>query len=368
MKTGRQHPGRHRAFTLIEMLVSMVIMSFIMIALVTALGQTQSLWNQTQDRAEKFREARIGFETVSRRLSNATLNPYWGYDDAENPTEYARQSGLHFVVGPSDVILEASRENCGSAVFFQAPFGYGGEEAGARGGGKDYEKLDDALNCWGYYVEYNSDMEIGRPLRPDFLESSPATSGERMRFRLMEYRLPTERLALFDDDFAAGAPLSEALSSSDINHWFSDSITRVENSSPVAENILTMILTPRAPGKVASQSIEETDIAPDYHFDSRRYQWDDGNSLSEITRHQIPPVIDMTLIALTEASWNRFDESGGDALGLLEFVNSLFTESKRFDEDLKILEEKLASLKLDHRIFSTTIALRSGKWITSPQK
>ena len=368
MKSGKKHLRSCRAFTLVEMLVSMVIMSFIMIALVSALGQTQNLWNQTQDRAEKFREARIGFETVSRRLSNATLNPYWGYDDADNPTEYARQSELHFVVGPSEVILDASRKNCGSAVFFQAPFGYGGEEAGARGGGIDYEKLDDALNCWGYYVEYNSDSEIDRPLRPDFLDSSPVTSAERMRFRLMEYRQPTERLALFDDDFAAGKALSESLSSSDINRWFSDSMTRVENSSPVAENILTMILTPRAPGKVTGQSLEETDIAPDYHFDSRRYQWEKENSLSGITRHQIPPVIDMTLVALTEASWKRFDEAGGDAIGLLEFVNSLFSKSGRFEKDLKTLEEKLAGLNLDHRMFSTTIALRSGKWITSPQK
>lgn len=356
-------PSKGRGFTLLEMLVAIAILSLITVLLISALAATQETWARTRERIGQFREARVAFETAGQRIAEATVNPYWGYDDPESPTTYERQSELHFVSGPSEVLLGSERLFSGHSIFFQAPFGFGGTEAGGLGGGPTYDGIENGVNLWGYWVEFNSDAEEEYAMRPEFLNEGATERGARQRFRLMEYRLPTERLTLFEQD-DTGVPLLEQVSEKDeLYRWFSDEATRVENSNPVAENILVFGIRPRVPGLRP----EETSIAPEYHYDSRRFQWSsETTTLTRQTRHQVPPVVDLFLVALEEPSFARFlDREGEEAAARIAgFVNERFRNAEQLESDLADVEAYLIDLGIRSRVFETSIAIRAGKWHT----
>ena len=100
-----------RAFSFIELLASLAIFSVILLTLFSALSSVQQSWVATQDRVEKYRSARVALDTLERRISGATLNTYWGYDDPESPTEYAPQSELHFISAPVPQLFEVRNSN-----------------------------------------------------------------------------------------------------------------------------------------------------------------------------------------------------------------------------------------------------------------
>ena len=105
------------AFTLVELLVSMTIVLLLLVVLVGMVNLTSSLWRGTNGHIEQFRQARAGFDSLTRRLSQSTLNTYLDYVDANGrprtsvastadtvaafvPDHYARQSELRFISGP----------------------------------------------------------------------------------------------------------------------------------------------------------------------------------------------------------------------------------------------------------------------------
>ena len=90
------------AFSLVELLVAVTITAMLLLMVVQVLGSTQRAWKNTRSSVGSFRDARQAFETITRRISQATLNSYWGYDNPAAPTTYLRQSELHFVCGPAD--------------------------------------------------------------------------------------------------------------------------------------------------------------------------------------------------------------------------------------------------------------------------
>ena len=90
---------RERGFTLIEMLVSLVLLCLISLLLLTITGQTSRMWRYTTSRSEQFGAAGQAFDSISQRLSQATLNTYWDYDNPNKPTKYQRQSQLRFPHG-----------------------------------------------------------------------------------------------------------------------------------------------------------------------------------------------------------------------------------------------------------------------------
>ena len=211
-----------RAFTLVEVLVSITILSIIILIIASAMKQTQDVWSSTQNRVEAYRESRASFEAMSRRLSEATVNSFWGYDDPTSPRIYVRHSDLHFVSGHTGGILGRGLYP-GHGVFFQAPFGFAGSEVGASGKGEELDHLNSLLNGWGYYVSYTSDLNE----RPDFLRNDTDAHPARSRFRLFEHRIPAEHLRLFDVD--PGSTLQEPIISShttnsEIRRWITSPV------------------------------------------------------------------------------------------------------------------------------------------------
>jgi len=185
-----------QAFTLVELLVSMVVLSIIMVVSATFVTQTQRTWSQSSARVEQFREARMAFETITQGLRQATLNPYLTYrynagptptiptSREEAPQSYIRHSELQFVTGQAGVLLESMGTGGtlnGHCVFFQAPFGISDRDG--------YEALNRLLCGRGYFVFQSSDDAF----RPAHI------SKKRTRFRLWEYRPPAERNPIYTD-------------------------------------------------------------------------------------------------------------------------------------------------------------------------
>jgi len=176
-KPGAGGSAKMQGFTLVELLVSTAIIALIMLMLVQVTNNISGAWRSTAEKVEKFQGARDGFEAMTRRISQATLNTYWDYYDISGVARtqstapgqflafsYGRQSDLRFIsgpmwgqgLGPSGAgvpwgITTASTATSGfvsywptHGIFFQAPLG-----TVAYLDQPFYSALDNMLNTWG---------------------------------------------------------------------------------------------------------------------------------------------------------------------------------------------------------------------------
>lgn len=342
-----------QAFTLVELLVSMVVLSIIMVVSASFVTQTQRTWSQSSARVEQFREARMAFETITQGLRQATLNPYMTYrynagptptipaNREEAPQSYIRHSELQFVTGQADTLLGspgAGGTLNGHCVFFQAPFGISDRDG--------YEALNRLLCGRGYFVLQSSDDAF----RPAHI------SEKRTRFRLWEYRPPAERNQIYTDAAAtwyAGAARETV--------EVTESADKFSYARPVAENIIALIISPRVTQTDASGTGGDlTWIAPDYEYDSLQVKG--ANAINpQGTQHLLPPVVNVTLVALDEVSAARYAEQHATSAPSLIPANA-FKDASKLDADLKAMEAALIEAKLNYRVFASSVALRNSKW------
>jgi len=379
---------RRCGFSLIELMVSTAVLSMLLIMIFQMLRGMQVTWKKTRQDVGEFKDARLGFEEISRRVSQATLNTYFSYRyDVQTVKgiqlrmgrEIIPQSELHFVCGPAEE-LGITRKNSrqvgqrySHAIFFQAPFGFCIDEHKTLKNQLQYEKMNGLMNAWGYFIEFNTD-ELDRPQLLNQLDNAPRP---RPRYRLMEFRQPTEyvqvyKLHLRDMDKNASKQkayewFTEGLYSvnSDWNTSLTDRDTEgfFRTTRVVSENIIAMILHPRESDEKRESGKDE--LAPDYHFCSRRFQWGGGGTLASRTRHQLPPVIDVTFVAVDEVSFNALASRDGiksadDDPQLID--KDLFKRAKDFRKDLRDLEDVLKEKKLEYRVFNTSLRIRESKW------
>lgn len=360
-----------RGFSLVELGISISVIVLLLVLLSQILGDTQKVWARTRSRTAQFRDARAAFEAMSRRISQVTLNSYWGYrkDASGAPVLYERQSELHFVCGPAaNLIPRASGEAsvAGHGIFFQAPLSM-------TGGSAALEQMDDLMNAWGYYVEFNSDL----PQRPDFLREDVIRHPERRRFRLMEFRLPSEKLDLYRLVASAAAPsgpkmpwIEAQTTRAGLYEWFTLHLSTY--AEPLADNVLAFLIKPVVPSLNATQPSDfARSINADPLYDTRRYQWESTgqatSSYARYSRHQLPPELQLTLVALEEDSWAAIPEDKLEEMTtqLTLLVNQqLFARPADFTQDISFLQQELTRLGLKHRIFTTAIPLRAARWTT----
>lgn len=345
---------RPRAFTLVELLVSMVVLSIIMFVSASFVSQTQKTWTQSSARVEQFREARMAFETLTKSLRQATLNPYLTYvynsgttptvpaSKDEAPQSYLRHSELQFACGPVSDLLPSSQggNTVTHAVFFQAPMGVTERDG--------YEALNRLLCGRGYFI-MESDDSAFRPAH---------VTKNRLRFRLWEYRPPAERNAVYAN---AGSD------------WFSNAASQVVTSSetasipsysrPVAENIVALVISPRVTKADAELTARDPEwIAPNYAYDSKSAAGATSSN-PQGTQHLLPPMLQVTLVAVDEASAARLVEDGSTAALV---PATAFKACRNFEPDLAALETALIARKANYRVFSATVALRNSKWNLIP--
>ena len=352
MKHHPQHTGR-KGFTLIEVALSMVILTVIMLVAVQVLDQTQRTWKRGVGNIEQFREARMAFNSITQNLREALLNTYlaYQYNDGETPTvpasktqapeRYIRQSELQFVTGQARDLLPSGQTDAlsGHAVFFQARLGLSDRDG--------YENLRRLLCGRGYFI-LHSDDEAFRPAH---------VNATRSRFRLWEYRPTAESNTIYTqredgrwfDDALAGVISGD------------DSIGRPSFTRPIAENIIALIISPQ----VTNEDAEAEDrspwwIAPDYTYDSASAA-NTGLNSPQGTQHMLPPRVVVTLVAIDESSASKLAEKYPDSAPQL-IPAGAFSRCSEMRADLQALEQALVAEQLNYRVFSATINMRNSKW------
>ncbi len=355
----RRGATRPVGFTLVEVLVALGIVAMLTVLFAGVVHQTSDVWRRTTAKTEQFREARTAFESMTTRLAQATLNTYLDYDNAEAPKRYERRSELRFISGPADDLLgtpPAGRSRLTHAVFFEAPLGIT-ELPRYRG----YENL---LCAWGYYLELADDTAS----RPDFITTQVVPA--RFRSRLMELGDPAERNSIYS--FTSGA----AGRSYAGREWFRNAFAT--DRPPVrvlAENIVALIITPRlAPAdeaavKSSGENADYSPLAPMFLYDSAPAatptdpRYSDGR-LNPI--HQLPPLLEVTMVAIDELSAQRQGRAweSADPLEIAEY----FRDTRRMSQELHAdgspdsLESRLIAQHLNYRLFTTNVVIRGAKW------
>ena len=316
-------------FTLLELLVAIVVFSLIMAIILGVISNTSMLTRKAGDRISTFQAARAAFETMTANLSQATLNTYWDYDNPAAPTKYKRMSELHFLVGQSGTVPFPGTPGTGQAIFFQAPLGFSITP--------EIRTMNDLLNSCGYYVEY-ADTETLPPPFP----APPA----RYRYRLMQALDTSEDLSVYAPSSSADWLSGQAWVSGDL-------------AVPIAENVIYLMAWPRRSPADDSQGTALTGSG-EFSYNSRR---DANTDPQPATAHQMPPVMQITMVVLDEASAARISLSSTPPAEIQAALNNLFKQpgEDTFKQDLKTLEDRLAAAHLNYQVFSALIAIRESK-------
>ena len=320
---------RHRnGFSLLELLVSMAILSVLLVVSSSVVGHTATVWRRSSENIEAFQSARIAFDLLTRELSQATLNTHLDYDDNQNPKHYLRKSELQFVCGATGFDSLPGTPNTGSAVFFQAPISYTANVA-------EFGGLAGALNTCGFYVAFG----------PNSLLPDHAKNCQTYRFRLMNLLVPVESNRIFDNTGGVSSNFD----------WFKIPITAGSSSFPVADNVIALIVHPEDPD------------------DASLFATLDYNSLSDwnaypqpITANQLPPMMHVTLVAIDEVSAKRL-ENGSTAPAVITDALSKFQvllKANPADSSAALdgLGADLAAKRINYRIFSSKVPMRESKW------
>jgi uncharacterized protein (TIGR02599 family) len=347
-----------RAFTLVELMMSVALISLIALLLVSMTNSTSATWRYTTGRIEQFRGADNAFESMTRRLSQATLNTYWDYLDASGnprnaanpafvPKQYGRMSELRFVtgnmtVGAKKLVSSGSLRRPTQGVFFQAPLGFVDDTTNFSG-------LDNLINTWGYYVEFRDDALT----RPTFISQTLVPL--RYRYRLMELMQPSNSLSIYKY-------------TSQMNYvgknWFTDALptsaaaaTANAANHVLAENVIALILQPKLSKK--DELATGQTLSKDYSYDSTVTV-----ATPEINpKNQLPPIVQVTLVAIDETSANRI-ANGATPPAIDATLDTLFTDTSQFNADMDSLQKILSGMKppVSYRVFTTNVSIRGAKW------
>jgi uncharacterized protein (TIGR02599 family) len=317
LKTAR----RVGAFTIVELLVATAILSLLLVVILSSVSNVSGIWRRASDKVKSFQDARLAFETITRSLSQATLNTYLDYDDANNPRQYLRKSDLKFISDSAGSGGMPGTQGAGQAVFFQAPIGYSARS--------DFQAVSSLLNTCGFYVDYGPNASL-----PPHVSSGANSS----RYRLMQLLVPTEQ----NDVFVSSG-----------KGWFS---TYTSQARAIADNVVALIIRPQDPALTNSG---QSGSAPndEYAYDSTASA---QSNPQPITANQLPPVVQVTMVAIDETSAVRL---GGDVSAKIgPMLSGKFSDPALYESDLDSLTQALSSQGINYRVFTSAVPIRESKW------
>lgn len=385
---------RPGGFTLLEVLVSIAILLMLMGIMAAMVAVISPVVKRSNNTTNSFQQARAGFEALTQTLAQATLMTYWDYVDASGnprtsanvssfvPNGFKRASQLHFVSGLASAALLATGQPLvpnggaatvtpGDAVFFQAPLG-------RSSNGSVYQPLNSSLNEIGFYVQFSDDSSDW----PSFVSSG---LGNDYRFRLMEWIPQTQNIHIYDSTLQSNYSLT----------WITSYLPQVGVSPGVgqdaprvlAENVVLLVLLPKLTpedeltlngGAVANPG---TLLCPNYAYDSRAWQpgyttTGSGNgavlnknfgsssfALAGLMRNQLPPLVDVAMIAISDTDALRLQRLHGSTLPPeLAVSSTLFQNSTSLQSDLQSYEAQLTSNHISYKAFWSTVQIKGAKW------
>jgi uncharacterized protein (TIGR02599 family) len=331
------------------------VLALFVVLLTTITDSAFRLWRNTQSSIVSFDAARTAYDTLTRRLSQATLNTYLDYYEVTNgvwtrrnpsnaagfiPNRYGRASDLHFVVDDAATLLGGNQQ--GKGVFFFAPLGF-------SNGNATLSDLPNLLNACGYYAEFGPDTN----LRPSFLASLP----DKHRYRLIENILPTQSF----NTSCGGYPAFTDTNENNDDLWISSGLAGANSVKNVlCENIIALIIRP----EVAKQDATLLGLPNEYSLTSTGYIYDSraGRSgVSALQFAQLPPMLRVVMVAVDEKSAARLT-TGTTPPTEFQLNPGWFQNPANLDQDLAALEAQLIDAKVQFRIFNQVIPLRGAKF------
>jgi len=322
---------RQTGFTLIEVLVSFAVLALIMVLLLSLTDITSKTWKGTTEKMQAFEEARAAFDRITSVVGQATLNPYWDYDDLQNPTKYERVSELQFLSLPmSELLGTADAAFPTHGIFFQAPTG----KVASKGTFGDLPLL---LNAYGYFVAYGPDD------RPAWL---PAAISPKNRFRLKEWRVPSEKWALY----------GKTSGTTGKNYLGPTSYDWINLADPaaktLADNVIALVISPKNPDGTPTTLAETSSFI----YNSRTSS---VTAEGKNQKHQLPPEVEVIMVAIDETSAARKWNNAGSAPDL---TAGLFQKPADLKGDLKTLTDKLSADNIKYITLRSTVKIRGARW------
>jgi uncharacterized protein (TIGR02599 family) len=340
---------RHsRAFTLIELLVGMVVAVIMVGIMLAVFNQASVTIRTTAGKMDAFQSAQAGFDIMTQRLSDATLNTYYDYDSQTAPTTYLRHSDLHFYIGQNgnsylQGLLPAANANSGHSIYFQSPLGY-------SNGSANYANTPGLLNACGYFIEFGPETTYWPTLF-----SGGATLTPRYRYRLMQAIQSTENNGIYGDQEGTAAEVSPT--------W----ITALNKIAlPIAENVIAMVIWPRQ--DPAADPVGNL-ISTDYQYNSRQgfpLPAAATGTTAAIQSEQMPPILQLTMVAIDEASAIRLQNGATAPLVIEQALQNRFTDVTKYGTDIAVVEAVLIANHIRYQVFTTSITLRESKWSATP--
>ncbi len=365
--------GRQRAFTLVELMVSVAVLVLLMAICFSILAQTSTVSKSATQKIDAFQGARLAFDLMTRQLAHATLNTYIDYDNPAAPQHYLRRSDLKFLIGPAGSPLGAGTlpgtADTGQCIFFAGPAG--------RANSSSYAAMDSLLNVCGYYVSFE---DAAQSVMPPFIQNTLRGQQSHYRFCLMQLVVPTDQTGATGSLYPLPAPTTTAQwtswqTGSHQYDWFSNFISGSSSSSsgPVllAENIIALIIRPRDPSvSLTGATGQNPDLSsdnpnnPDYVYDST----ENATTFPQPrTANQLPPVLEVTMIAIDEISALHLESGTNIPKAIASALGSRFKVAANFTSDLAAVEAALSSTapgqpRIQYRVFSSTVPILEAKW------
>ena len=336
------------AFTLVEVLVSMVILAMMMLIITTVISQAQRSWKAASSKVSQFREARLAFDTITRTLRQASLdshrtlmygNETFSTEPLQPPDGSGRTAHLGIKFGMASNLVDGGGSSSllpGHAVVFQAPLG---KTAMGEGTDTDISGLKNLLCVRGYFVEFGTDAsflpkELVSRLQP------------RYRYRLYEYQPNTENNTVYNISNGQG--------------WTSIRKDDAKNTlRPIADNILMLgfavsfALPSGSEPRLAGSSV------------SLEYNYDSYNAPSDAMKHRLPRYVQVFMIAMDEESATRLAQihntSPPDSV---RSSGATFTNpSQLYGEsgDLARVRAYMDSQRLNYRIFNSSVLIMGSE-------
>ncbi len=312
------HQRKNAGFTLLEVLVATAVFVMMLGMLVSLISQTGNVTRMATSKITAFQSARAAFDLMAAKLSQATLNSYWDYDNPNAPTRYVRKSELGFVIDQAGQSPMPGTLGTGYGVAFQAPAG--------RTANRDLAALPGLLNEFAYYIDYGNDP-------------GPFGTETRYRYRLMQACRTTETLEAYRKSGSS---------------W----VSGIQNdAAPIAENIVFIAAWPRlSPATDAAGDA----LTQNFAYDSRGWS---GSGRQPTNSAQLPPLLQLTLVAIDEKAAARLCTDSTPPSSLSGVLTGRFTKSTAayFQDDLKKVQEALTAQNIAYRIFSTMVPIRESK-------
>jgi uncharacterized protein (TIGR02599 family) len=358
LKLPDRRPGNDRseAFTMIELLVAMVILSIIILVCFQMISGTSGVWSKASSQMAEGRAGRVAFNSLVSHLSQATVDQYYGYTWTTSgvPNQYVRHAELRFISGLGSAVNTSVASCPTDAVFFVAPLGVVTPPSTA--GAPDYRHLPSLLNICGYYVQWtNSD-----PDRPSILPSSSLPYS----FKLMQFVQPSEQMSLYAST-ATGYPTYTTVTPSPA--WQNTALANSPSGiRPIATNVVALLLLPAMSTTDTSGS-----ISPGFKYDSG-VAWTSATA-STTAANRLPPVMRVVMYTIDDVSAKRLGNSSTmPNLYVDTSGNTLFTDPTKLYAnastsdigDLARFEASLTSKNLRFRRFESAVELPRQPWNT----